>query len=182
MTRLTFDRRSAVMLQFNAQSTAKRLCAGRAFRAMGTSAQEAALGRLGSDVIDYLTYSDAPKRKWPMSWWGRRPPLIERSYEGLDDIFLTAADYRGMGKTAALKKRGIRLVARPVNGPMVRGVGGTDGDVDIIFWRLDTEGWKVFFTAIDLNPDDPYTGCPPGVSLMPQVSPDNNFLEPLNFC
>lgn len=45
----------------------------------------------------------------------------------------------------------------------------------------DAAAWRVFFAAIDLSPDDPCSNCPAGASLMPNVSSDNNFLEPFNF-
>ncbi len=182
MAKLVFGGGSAVMLQFPYANETKRLRAERAFTALGNPAQALELQRLGTDVYRYLAYRDLPKRWYQEPrWWRREKPLIERTFEGLDDIHLTTVDYRRLGKKQLLNRRGIRVVARPLNGPIVRAVGSTDGDIDIIFWRLDETAWRVFFAAIDLSPDDPYSNCPVGVSLMPKVSSDNNFLEPLNF-
>ena len=181
MPTLTLDGGSAVMLQFRYVLEDRRLKVARAFRALGSSSQAKSLEALGTDVLRFLAHDDRPKPWWRRSPFRRAPRLFEKSYDGLEDINLSVVDYRSLGLKPAALKRGVRIVARPVNGPLCRAVGSADGELDMIFWKLKPEAWREFFLALERNPDDPFTGCPTWMQLMPKADPEYDFFQPLNF-
>lgn len=178
---LVFTMRSAVTIQFSAANRHRRQLAAQAFQALGGFEDTMPLHHFGADVVKFLCYDDAPVAWQRILPWFAPRPLAQRTYCGLEELHLTVVEYHQLGVPNAPHCRGVRVVARPVNGPVVRAFGSADGELNFAFYRLDPEGWYRFFQGIELNPDDPYHNCPPGIVLLEQVDAEWDFVNPMNF-